>query len=92
VSAEVRLYDRLFRVPDPMGEEGDFTTLLNPDSLETLTTCFVESSLVNAESGSRHQFERIGYFSADAKDSRPGKPVFNRIVQLRDSWGKIAGK
>jgi glutaminyl-tRNA synthetase len=90
VSAEIRLYDRLFQIPDPAGVEDDFTKYLNPGSLETLTSCYVEASLKDAEPGSRYQFERLGYFCVDAKDSLPDRLVFNRIVSLRDSWGKIA--
>lgn len=86
---EVRLYDRLFSIQDPAGED-DFTRYLNPDSLEVLATCYAESSLAEATPGSRYQFERLGYFCADEKDTKPGKPVFNRIVPLRDSWAKKA--
>ncbi len=88
--AEVRLYDRLFQVPDPASEPGDFTEYLNPESLETLNPCHVEPSLKDAEPGSRYQFERLGYFAVDSRDSTSGKPVFNRIVALRDTWGKRA--
>jgi glutaminyl-tRNA synthetase len=90
VPAEVRLYDRLFRIPDPAGE--DYLDHLNPQSLQVLEGCLVERSLGDAVPGSRWQFERIGYFCADEKDSAPGKPVFNRIVPLRDSWSKIAAQ
>ena len=90
VPAEVRLYDRLFQIADPSDTGDDVVKHLNPASLVTLTTCYVETSLKNAVPGSRYQFERIGYFCADTKDSSPGKPVFNRIVSLRDSWAKIA--
>jgi glutaminyl-tRNA synthetase len=90
VAAEIRLYDRLFNIEDP-GSEDDFVKYLNPNSLEILTTCYVEQSLKNAEPGSQFQFERQGYFCVDAKDSTAGKPVFNRVVPLRDSWAKIAG-
>jgi len=90
VSAEIRLYDRLFQIPDPAGVEDDFTKYLNPGSLETLTSCYVEASLKDAEPRSRYQFERLGYFCVDAKDSLSDRLVFNRIVSLRDSWGKIA--
>ena len=92
VPAEVRLYDRLFQVPNPAGESEEFTEYLNPNSLETLTSCYVESGLKDAEPGRRYQFERIGYFCVDSGDSLPGSPVFNRVVPLRDTWGKIAGK
>jgi glutaminyl-tRNA synthetase len=86
------LYDRLFKVADPAGSEDDFVTLLNPGSLETLTSCYVESSLKDAIAGSRYQFERLGYFCVDVKDASPERLVFNRIVALRDSWSKVAGK
>ena len=89
VPAKVRLYDRLFSIEDP-GSEEDFVKYLNPNSLETLTTCYVEINLKNAESGNQYQFERLGYFCVDM-DTVAGKPVFNRVVQLRDSWAKIAG-
>jgi glutaminyl-tRNA synthetase len=89
VLAQVRLYDRLFSIEDP-GSEEDFVKYLNPNSLEILTTCYAELSLKNAEPGSRYQFERLGYFCADAHDTQADKPVFNRIVPLRDSWAKIA--
>ncbi|MDY0148557.1 MAG: glutamine--tRNA ligase/YqeY domain fusion protein [Kiritimatiellia bacterium] len=84
-SVEIRLYDRLFNVPEPDGDRNvDFKTHLNPDSL-TVTTAWVEPSLLTATAGDRFQFERIGYFAADS-DSQPGAPVFNRTVPLRDSW------
>jgi len=86
---EVRLYDRLFSVerPDDVPESGHFTDNLNPDSQRSLQAK-VEPMLAQASPGERFQFERTGYFMADAKDSVPGKPVFNRIVALRDSWAK----
>ncbi|MDP2855340.1 MAG: glutamine--tRNA ligase/YqeY domain fusion protein [Smithellaceae bacterium] len=90
VPAEVRLYDRLFSIEDPGSEGEDFVRHLNPDSLETLTTCYVEQSLKDANPGSSYQFERLGYFCVDEKDTKAGKPVFNRVVPLRDSWTKIA--
>ncbi|MBM4307833.1 MAG: glutamine--tRNA ligase/YqeY domain fusion protein [Deltaproteobacteria bacterium] len=90
--AEVRLYDRLFQVADPMGQDDDFTKYLNPKSLETLTNCRVELALAAAKPGDRFQFERLGYFCADLKDSASGKHVFNRIVTLRDSWAKVSGQ
>jgi glutaminyl-tRNA synthetase len=90
VPAEVRLYDRLFRVPDPAGVEGDVMDYLNPGSLEVLTSCRLEPSVVNAPPGGTCQFERVGYFCIDSKDSSPEHLVFNRIVALRDSWGKIS--
>jgi glutaminyl-tRNA synthetase len=88
VPAEVRLYDRLFSIQDPGGEE-EFLQYLNPDSLETLNTSYVETSLKDAVPGSQYQFERLGYFCVDP-DTEPGKPVFNRVVALRDSWAKTA--
>ena len=89
--AEVRLYDYLLRDVEDDAEEDsrDFISLLNPESLQVLSGCQVEPGLANAEPGSRYQFERQGYFCADARDSRPGSPVFNRTVSLRDSWARI---
>ena len=84
--AEVRLYDRLFKSPDP-GKSGDFLGDLNPDSLRVLPGCVVEPALADAAVGERFQFEREGYFCLDSEDSKPGRLVFNRIVSLRDSWG-----
>ncbi len=85
--AEVRLYDRLFKVPDP-GAADDIMAAINPDSLEVLQA-LVEPSLGNVDAGDRLQFERSGYFTPDAVGHASGKPVFNRIVTLRDSWAKI---
>jgi glutaminyl-tRNA synthetase len=87
MSAEVRLYEQLFTVPDP-GAVDDFTTVLNPNSLTVLTSCYVEPSLAGATNGARYQFERQGYFCVDP-DSAPGKLVFNRTVTLKDAWAKI---
>ena len=91
VSARVRLYDYLLRdVDDETEEDGrDFISLLNPESLQELTHCRVEPSLMNATPGERFQFERQGYFCVDTKESSPGSPVFNRTVSLRDSWSRI---
>ena len=91
VDAEVRLYDTLFTVRDPndVPEGVDYKTNLNPRSLEVLRGCRVEPALAAAEPGSRWQFERLGYFTADFKDSKPGAPVFNRTVTLRDEWAKL---
>ncbi len=92
VDAEVRIYDRLFTVEDPDAAEGGFLTVINPDSLKTLTAK-VEPALAAADAGFSCQFERTGYFIADAIDHQPGvKPVFNRTVALRDSWVKKGGK
>jgi glutaminyl-tRNA synthetase len=86
--AEVRLYDRLFTVPDPLAGEGDSLDHLNPDSLEVLTSCRVEPSLAGAAPGSRYQFLRKGYFCVDPDSSEHGL-VFNRTESLRDTWAKI---
>ena len=90
VNAEVRLYDRLFTVEDPMkAEEGkDFTDYINPDSLQILTECKAEPALTDAQPGYRCQFERRGYFCADL-DSTADALVFNRTIALRDTWAKI---
>jgi len=87
VPTEVRLVDRLFTVTDPDSGDGEFTALLNPDSLTT-TAAFVEPSVLADPSDARYQFERLGYFWRDPVDSREGRLVFNRIVTLRDSWTK----
>ncbi len=93
INAEVRLYDRLFTVEDPEEDkEKDFKEFLNPNSLLVLKDCKIEKSLESASPGSRYQFERQGYFCVDSLDSQKGKLVFNRIVPLRDTWAKIAGK
>ncbi|MBC8325163.1 MAG: glutamine--tRNA ligase/YqeY domain fusion protein [Verrucomicrobia subdivision 3 bacterium] len=84
VDAEVRLYDRLFTEAEPEAE-GNFLDCLNPDSLKTITAK-LEPSLAEFSAGQRVQFERLGYFTPDPKDSAPNQPVFNRIVALRDSW------
>jgi glutaminyl-tRNA synthetase len=94
VDAEVRLYDRLFTVPEPEGDPSgrDFKEFLNPDSLQILQGCKLEPSLKNAQPGQAFQFERLGYFCVDSADpdnpSNSGQPVFNRTVGLRDSWAK----
>ena len=85
--AEVRLYDRLCKSAEP-GKGGNFLDDLNPESLRLLSDCMVEPALAQAAVGERYQFEREGYFCLDSEDSAPGKLVFNRIVSLRDSWGK----
>jgi glutaminyl-tRNA synthetase len=89
---EVRLYDRLFRVERPDLEEGGFEACLNPRSLESLAGSRIEPSALDPALGERLQFERQGYFFRDPIDSGPGRPVFNRIVPLRDSWGQEAQK
>ncbi|MCF6202615.1 MAG: glutamine--tRNA ligase/YqeY domain fusion protein [Methylococcaceae bacterium] len=85
IDAEVRLYDRLFKLANPESEE-DFLDALNPDSLETLTGCKVEASLAVSQPGDRFQFERTGYFCIDSINSKPEALVFNRTVTLRDTW------
>jgi glutaminyl-tRNA synthetase len=90
VDAEVRLYDRLFTVPEPGAEEVDFKSFINPNSLEVVQAkC--EPSLAEADSEMRYQFERLGYFALDA-DSKPGKLVFNRTITLKDTWAKETKK
>jgi glutaminyl-tRNA synthetase len=86
IAVEVRLYDRLFTVPEP-GAEEDFMKVVNPKSLEVVTAR-LEPSLAGAKPDERYQFERLGYFALDAKDSAPGKLVFNRAITLKDTWAK----
>jgi glutaminyl-tRNA synthetase len=90
IPAEVRLYDRLFDNPNPNATEGDkdFTAYLNPGSLEVLAAARLEPSLKGVKAPAQYQFERLGYFAVDSKDSKDGKVVFNRTVALRDSWAK----
>ncbi len=92
VAVEVRLFDRLFKCarPDETAPGGNFTDNLNPDSCRVITAA-AEPAAAAATGGTRFQFERIGYFIADVKDSVPDHPVFNRIVPLRDSWAKMSG-
>jgi glutaminyl-tRNA synthetase len=89
--AEVRLYDHLFAAefPEDVPEGTDFLVNLNPRSLEVLPDAALEPMLATAAPGSRWQFERHGYFCADEKDSRPGAPIFNRAVSLKDTWAKV---
>jgi glutaminyl-tRNA synthetase len=90
VEAEVRLYDRLFAVAQPDTTDKDFLEEINPDSLKVVTA-YVEPGLGKAKADDRFQFERHGYFVADRKDHLngvEGKPVFNRITGMKDSWGK----
>ncbi len=91
VEAEARLYNQLFSVENPADVKAgqDFRDTLNPESLETLTDCRLEPGLAAAAPGDRFQFERLGYFCVDTKDSRAGRPVFNRTVTLRDTWARI---
>jgi glutaminyl-tRNA synthetase len=91
VDAEVRLYDRLFKDENPLDEalEGDFTSRINPESLEVLEGAKLEPNLGARGPGERVQFERLGYFVVDA-DSTPERPVYNRTIQLKESWAKLA--
>ncbi len=93
VDAEVRIYENLFSKEDPSDvEEGqDVLDNLNPNSLEVIADAKLEPSLANAAVGARYQFERLGYFCVDA-DSKPGKPVFNRTIALKDTWAKVEKK
>jgi glutaminyl-tRNA synthetase len=91
IDAEVRLYDRLFTSEDPSDEGRDPMSDLNPHSLEVLTGCKAEPALASATASQRFQFERQGYFSVDP-DSKPGAPVFNRTVTLKDAWAKISAR
>jgi glutaminyl-tRNA synthetase len=93
IDAEVRIYENLFTKENPGEvEEGqDFTANLTPNSLEVITQAKLEPSLAGAAAGSRYQFERLGYFCVDP-DSKPGKPVFNRTVALKDTWAKVEKK
>ncbi|HEX9690612.1 MAG TPA: glutamine--tRNA ligase/YqeY domain fusion protein [Gemmatimonadales bacterium] len=91
LDCEVRLYDRLFTLPDPddIEEGSDFLGSVNLDSLVTLTAAKVEPSVAHDPAGTRYQFERTGYFVSDIVDSKPGALVFNRTVALRDTWAKV---
>jgi glutaminyl-tRNA synthetase len=93
ISAEIRLYDKLFTRSDPGNlEEGEsFLDILNPNSLEILTGARLEPSLAHAKLEDRYQFERVGYFCLDP-DSTAEKLVFNRTLALKDSWAKIEKK
>ena len=90
LQAEVRLYDRLFSDPYPDTGDKDYKASLNPSSKEIIAA-YVEQSLSEVKPEQSFQFERNGYFIADRVDTKPGKPIFNRVVTLRDSWGKVAG-
>ena len=92
IDAEVRLYDRLFTSEEPEAGDADFLQNLNPQSLEIITNAKLEPSLKDSKAGSHYQFERVGYFFADPIDSKPGAPVFNRTVSLKDSWSKEVAK
>ena len=87
---EIRLCDRLFTVPNPLGDKRrDYREFLNPHSMDVITDAIVEPHVVEGGPGDFYQFERTGYFCHDSVDSRPGHPVLNRIVTLRDSWARI---
>jgi glutaminyl-tRNA synthetase len=92
IEAEARLYDRLFTVELPDEGDRDFLEVMNPKSLEVISHAKLEPCLRDAQPGSHWQFERVGYFFADPGDSKPGAPVFNRTVTLKDSWAKEAAK
>jgi len=95
IEAEIRLYDRLFNLPAPESagkEDKDYKEFINPDSLRTLTHCFVESNLADAKPGEQFQFEREGYFCLDEAHISGNRPVFNRTVTLRDTWSKKNSK
>jgi len=94
LDCEVRLYDRLFSVPnaDDVPEGGDLLSFLNPNSLQAVRGAKIEPSVATDPIGARYQFERVGYFIGDEEDSKPGAPVFNRTVTLRDSWEKEKAK
>ena len=85
--AEIRLYDRLFKVENPAAEEGDFKEYINADSLTVIPKAYIEPALAEATEVDRFQFLRIGYFALD-KDSTADKLVFNKTVGLKDSWAK----
>jgi glutaminyl-tRNA synthetase len=91
IDAEVRIYDKLFTKEDPNEVEGEFTANLNPNSLEVIAQAKLEPSLASAPIEARYQFERLGYFCVDP-DSKPGHPVFNRTVALKDTWAKVEKK
>ena len=86
--AEVRVYDRLFKVENPGASDQDFRELLNPDSLTIIDNCYVEEYAADKKPGDYLQFQRIGYFMAD-NDSTPEHPVFNKTVGLNDTWAKM---
>lgn len=88
INAPIRAYDRLFTVEQP-DREGDFHDFLNPESLKIIDQAKLEPSLANASAGQSYQFERLGYFCVDSKDSSDGSPVFNRVVTLKDAWQRL---
>ena len=94
ISAEIRIYDYLLTKenPDDVAEGMDFMSIINPDSLKKVSNAQLEPSLAGAKPGDKFQFERVGYFCADLVDSKPGNPVFNRTVSLKDTWARIVKK
>jgi glutaminyl-tRNA synthetase len=91
IDAEVRLYDRLFTVEEPDGEGRDFKQYLNPNSLEVIIAK-LEPGMAQPDPAAHYQLERLAYFCADPRDFKPGKPVFNRTITLKDTWAKEQGK
>ena len=90
VTAEVRLYDRLFNVANPLADkQRDFLEFLNADSLQTITSAVVEPTVAEGKPGDFFQFERVGYFSIDQDSSDSKRPILNRTVSLRDSWARM---
>ena len=89
ITCELRLYDKLFTIPDPDDVE-DFMSVLNPESLTIVPNARIEPSVANDPLGTRYQFERTGYFISDPIDSNTDRLVFNRTVTLRDTWAKVA--
>jgi glutaminyl-tRNA synthetase len=90
VRAEVRLYDRLFSVPNPLADKSrDFLSFLNPESLRIIQDAVVEPSIAEGVAGEHFQFERLGYFYHDPDSGKSGHPVLNRTVTLRDTWARL---
>lgn len=92
VTAEVRLYDRLFKVEDPSSEEGDFKTYINPDCIQIISKAYIEPDLLSAKPGVAYQFLRKGYFVLDSVHATENHLVFNRTVTLKDAWAKEVKK
>ena len=92
LDAEVRLFDRLFTVENPLGEKGGFQEFINPESLKVLVNCTIEPTIGQLEPGERFQFERLGYFCIDPDSEQENRIIINRIVGLRDSWAKIKAR
>jgi glutaminyl-tRNA synthetase len=92
LDATLRLYDKLFTVPEPDAGDADVMDVVNPESLTIVTGAKIEPSVGNDPPGTRYQFERTAYFISDPIDSKPGALVFNRTVTLRDTWAKIKAR